>query len=203
MLLIFPYRTDAPMYHFPFATIGLIVVNVVTFFALGIEKEYILEYGHGLQPAQWVTSNFVHGSFLHLLGNMIALWTFGLLVEGKVGPLVFLPLYLAIGAIQCGVEQAVMLGADGGSFGASAIIFALMAISFVWAPKNDVGVFGLVVVRPVEFDLPIVVFSGLLFVWEFVQMSLVGFRISTALLHMSGALVGFGVGILFLKCGWV
>ena len=121
---MFPYRTDAPLYHFPYATIGLIVVNVLAFLAVigasGDVKRFTLEYGEGLKPLQWVTSNFIHGGLMHLFGNMLALWTFGLLVEGKLGAIVFLPLYLGIGFVQCGVEQAVMAGPgnEGFSFGA-------------------------------------------------------------------------------------
>lgn len=207
-MLFFPYRTDAPVYHFPFVTIGLIAVNCVAFVALlgssGGAERYILQYGEGLKPLQWITSNFVHGSLMHLAGNMVALWTFGLLVEGKVGPLIFLPMYLGMGFVQCGLEQAAMSGAGhGGSFGASAILFGLMAIAFIWSPKNDVGVAGLIFVRPVNFDLPVVVFCGLMFVWEAVQASLVGFSVSTAMLHISGAVIGLVVGVAFVKLNWV
>ena len=211
MIFLAPYRTDAPVYHFPYATIGLIVVNTIAYAALlgssglGV-REYILQYGEGLKPLQWITSNFVHGGFMHLLGNMIVLWTFGLLVEGKVGPVVFLPLYLGMGFVQCGVEQAIMSGSSGGpigSYGASGIIFGLMAIAMVWSPKNDVSVGGILIFRPVNFDAPILVFALFLFVWEIVMIWLVGFTVSTAMLHMAGALLGLVVGIAFLKFGWV
>jgi membrane associated rhomboid family serine protease len=212
VILFFPYRTDAPVYYFPYATIGLVAVNVIVFLAMPwsaeweeFNQKYGLRYGVGLKPLQWVTSNFVHGGFFHLLGNMMALWTFGLLVEGKVGPLVFLPLYLGLGVVQCGLEQAVMSGAGvkGGSFGASAILFGLMAIALVWSPRNDVGVAGLVIVRPFQADVPISVFVGLMFAWEFALCWLVGFGVSSAVLHMTGAVLGLGVGMLFVVRRWV
>jgi membrane associated rhomboid family serine protease len=211
VILFFPYRTDAPVYHFPYVTIGLIALNLVGFVAMlasgdagAFVDRYGLAYGEGLKPAQWVTSNFVHGGLLHLAGNMLFLWTFGLLVEGKVGPLVFLPLYLGIGLVQCGVEQAVMSGAKpGGSYGASAVVFGLMAVALIWSPRNEVGVAGLVFVRPFQVDAPIVTFVGLMFVWEAVQCWLVGFTVSTAVLHMSGAVLGLAVGVVFLKAKWV
>jgi len=209
MILLFPYRTDAPVYHVPVGTIGLIIINVIAFVAMfgaseeGFESS-ILQYGEGLKPLQWVTSNFVHGGFWHLAGNMVALWTFGFLVEGKVGPLVFVPLYLGMGFVQCGLEQAVMSHAGhGGSFGASAILFGLMAISLVWSPRNDVGVAGILFFRPVSFDAPVVVFTLVMFGWEALQAWIVGFSTSTAILHMSGAVIGLLVGIAFVKLHWV
>jgi membrane associated rhomboid family serine protease len=208
MILLAPYRTDAPIYHFPVAPIGLIAANVLATFAIAGDpasaEEYILQYGEGLKPLQWVTSNFLHFGLFHLLGNMLMLWTFGLLVEGKVGPFVFLPLYLGIGFVQCGIEQAVMsTSGTGGSLGASAILFGLMAIAMVWSPRNDVSVGGLIVVRPVQFDAPIVIFALLMFVWEVAMIAIVGFGVSTAILHMMGAIIGLVVGIVFVKLDWV
>jgi membrane associated rhomboid family serine protease len=82
-------------------------------------------------------------------------------------------------------------------------VFGLMAVALVWSPQNEVGVAGLVFVRPVAFDAPVVTFVGLMFVWEVVQCWLVGFTVSTAVLHMAGAVVGLGVGIVFVKAKWV
>ena len=78
-----------------------------------------------------------------------------------------------------------------------------MAIAMVWAPQNEVSVGGVVIFRPFNFDAPILAFAVVLFLWEIAMIWIVGFTVSTAMLHMSGALVGLGVGIAFLKFGWV
>ena len=100
-----PYATDAPIYHWPKATVALIVINTLVFgFTIGMNDEqitpWLLTYGNGLHPLQWVSSLFLHAGLMHLIGNMIFLWSFGLVVEGKVGSLVFLAVYLGIGAAQ-------------------------------------------------------------------------------------------------------
>ena len=125
--MLIPYSTDAPLYHLPIATVSLIVVNTLVFIPLAtLEPEqvqayvvpWILSHGDGLHPLQWLTSNFIHGGFLHLLGNMFSLWAFGLVVEGKIGWWRFLAVYFGIGIVQCGIEQVLALGAaGGGSFG--------------------------------------------------------------------------------------
>ena len=98
-------------------------------------NQLILQYGT-FKPWQWITSNFMHAGIMHLLGNMFCLWGFGLVVEGKIGWWRFLLVYLGIGITQCGLEQTLMLFADeGGSLGASAIIYGLMAMCMVWAPR--------------------------------------------------------------------
>ena len=64
-------------------------------------ERFMLVWGDGIHPVQWVTSMFLHGGVLHLAGNMVFLWVFGLVVEGKLGTAKFVPLYLGIGVAQC------------------------------------------------------------------------------------------------------
>ena len=88
-MFLIPYGTNAPIYHWPIATVGLIVINVVVF-ALSIAspesvEPFILAFGDGFHPVQWITSNFLHADIFHLIGNMLFLWAFGIIVEGKLG----------------------------------------------------------------------------------------------------------------------
>ncbi len=210
-----PYSTDAPIYHWPIATVGLIVVNVTAFAAvmfLGDPSRiepYYLEYGRGLHPVQWVTSNFLHAGLMHLIANMIYLWGFGLIVEGKVGWWRFLLLYLGIGATQCAIEQALMLHADptGHSLGASAIIYGLVAIGMVWAPRNELGILLIYgwgfMLRTAVFDLPILTFAVIYFVLEALRTILAGLAWGSPVLHLIGAGIGFIVGTAMVKLDWV
>ena len=120
-------------------------VNTVVFFAVvgmapdmatvEVVQPYILEYGNGLQPHQWLTANFLHADIVHLVGNMLALWGFGLIVEGKIGWWRFLTIYLGMGIGQCMLEQMFVPSSLAiGSLGASGVIFGLMAMSLLWAP---------------------------------------------------------------------
>ena len=45
----------------------------------------MLEIGNGVHPLQWFSNLFMHGGIMHLLGNMVFLWVFGIIVEGKLG----------------------------------------------------------------------------------------------------------------------
>lgn len=208
-MLIIPIRTDAPLYYGPWATIAIIAVNVVVAIALGIHpverEQWGLTYGDGLHPAQWITSNFIHADPFHLVGNMVFLFAFGLVVEGKIGWLAFLPVYLGVGGLQCAMEQwycqSDMLG---GSYGASAAIFGLMAICMVWAPRNEMtcwwwmgGSIG------GERDVSILSLSLIYIGIEIAYAWWRGLMISTPMLHLSGALVGLIVGAAMVKLQWV
>lgn len=76
--MLIPYATDAPVYHWPYATVGLIAANVVALYGahvgpLGPVDAWMLSYGDGVHPGQWVSSMFMHGDFMHLIGNMVFL----------------------------------------------------------------------------------------------------------------------------------
>lgn len=238
-----PYNTDAPIYHVPYTTIGLIVLNTLLFlgtpawltnpdihFANDIQMQemeedeaveflmahmqdaeftypwytFVLEYGQGLKPWQWLTSIFMHADFFHLLFNMVFLWAFGLVVEGKVGPAVFLLLYLGIGISQSAMEQMLMLFAfDGASLGASAAVFGLLGIAMVWAPKNDFDVFWIFGFQLGTIEMPIMVFGLIKFALEVLSVVVGRFAVSGSMLHLMGFGLGVAAGFVWLKRGWV
>jgi len=210
--MFFPYTTDAPIYYWPFATVGLIVVNVLVFAAmmfgdgLGAEN-WILSFGDGLHPLQWLTSIFMHAGPGHLIGNMIFLWLFGLVVEGKLGWWRFLCCYLAIGMAQMAITQIVMLGYTGevpGALGASGAIFGLIAMAMIWAPMNEVTFFywfGFVFVG--TYDISIALMAGLYTGWEVLMICIFGGDAGTSFLHLTGFVLGLPFGIVLLKRGVV
>lgn len=209
--MLFPYNTDAPLYHWPVSTVGLIAVNTAAFFHLTLSPDvkaslepWVLQYGHGLHPAQWVTANFVHLGFWHLVGNMCALWGFGLLVEGKLGWWKFLLVYLGMGIAQCMLEQMLIPGSWGpGSAGASGVIFGLMAMALVWAPMNEMNCLIILWIRPYLFELTVASFAAWMAALQMLGAVLSGMSFGSETLHLVGATFGFGVGIAMLKLGWV
>lgn len=210
-----PLTSDAPLYHWPRATVGLIAANVLAFLVLksglaGTEEQALehlgLVLGGGPRPLQWITSNFVHLSFLHLAGNMLFLWAFGLIVEGKVGWRRFLAIYLGIGVVECVLEQICFRWLAPGtvSFGASAVVFGLMAIALVWAPRNDLVVgYWLPLVHVGTADVSILAFSLLFVAGQGVLAWLAGLALSSQLLHLLGAVIGFLVGTVMWSRGMV
>lgn len=204
--MLIPWNTDAPIYHFPFVTIALIVVNTAAFFAALQSDEperWMLAFGDGLHPVQWVSSAFMHADIVHLLGNMIFLWGFGLVIEGKLGWWRFALIYLGLATIQSAIVQACMQHQPGYALGASGAIYGLLAMSLIWAPRNEIHCVGIYGFRIMHLDIPILAFVSLYVGWEVVIAWLGDFAISSAMLHLAGALPGFALGILLLKLGAV
>ncbi len=114
MLII--YGTDAPINHYPITTVTMIVVNIAVHTLIVLTgydmMPWILAFGDGLHPIQWLTHNFLHINWLHLIGNMLFLWPFGLVVEGKLGWFRMLIFYLLIGSGQGMCQQVIMLAKD-------------------------------------------------------------------------------------------
>lgn len=215
MFLFIPTGTDAPIYYRPIGTIGLIVANVVCFFLTGwgegpLVDTFRLEFGNGLHPTQWLLHNFLHFGWFHLIGNMLFLWIFGLVVEGKIGSLKFLGVYLAIGIFGGIVGQIAMLDYDGlirGAGGASLAIFGLMAVSLIWAPRNEISFQGVfiffMIVRTFAFELSIMSVAfwyiglNLLYAW------FGDFSVSSETMHLLGAAIGGGIGWIMFQKKWV
>ena len=235
-MIVIPTGTDAPIYHWPYATVALIVLNVALLFAVPPEagkvrldendeviedvetvsnfERYSLAVGDGrLHPVQWVTHNFLHFGFLHLAGNMLFLWAFGIVVEGKLGVLKYLLAYLAIGTLHGAVVQIMLRnsGMDQHAAGASAIVYGLLAVCMVWAPRNELNCIVILLIG----------FRTLVFHWDLYYTTVALFYIGeqafgllfwgtlggkvliSELGHLSGAFWGTIVAIALVKAGLV
>lgn len=206
--MFFPYGTDAPVYYWPFITVLMIVLNTVVFVMGLLHPEavepYMLEIGNGLHPVQWLGTNFLHANLIHLFGNMIALWAFGLVVEGKLGPWKTLVVYLGIGCVYGATVQILMLHHEPTHcLGASAVVFAFMAIALVWAPENSMDCFLMVYFRAFYFEVQIKFMVAAFLALELLVLFQSGGALSSEFLHVVGAFLGFGVAIAMLKWNWV
>ena len=109
---MFPLRDTQPSYSKPVVTVLLIVVNILVFlFEVSLDpysrNEFIAVYG--LVPDHFsflsvLTSMFLHGGWMHVLGNMWFLWIFGDNIEDILGPAKFLLFYLLCGFAAAGAQ---------------------------------------------------------------------------------------------------
>ena len=210
--MLIPIGTDAPIYHLPVMTVGLIALNTALFFLVGHPQEWMLSIGNGWHPLQWVTSAFLHANIYHLIGNMFFLWAYGLVVEGKIGSWRFLLTYLVM-AISGGFAAQTLFGFGGSdgqiryALGASGAISGLMAIALLWAPENTFTVVAAYKYGPFasasDHELGILDFSLWFIGWDLFIAAINRFPLSTPVLHLLGVIVGFAIGVIFLQFRWV
>ena len=106
----------------------------------------LLTYRFGFRPAQfsWLTlftSLFLHGSLLHLAGNMLFLFIFGDNVEYRLGRIPYLLTYLGCGVAATLFFAAFAAGSQIPLIGASGAIFGVLGCYFLWFPRNRVRCF--------------------------------------------------------------
>jgi len=156
-----PYKDSVPSRRFPFVTVLLIAANVFVFLYQVILPEpmatqFVYQYsviplefrlGHnveispGLPPLVTIfTSMFLHGGWLHLIGNMLYLWIFGDNVEEVVGPIRFLVFYLLCGIVASLAQIYSNFRSDIPALGASGAIAGILAAYIRLYPKAKVAV---------------------------------------------------------------
>jgi len=106
-------------------------------------QQYLIPQAPGPDPIYLtlLSSMFMHGSWLHLGGNMLFLWIFGDNVEHRAGPLIFLIVYLATGLVASMAQILADAGSYIPSLGASGAISGVLGAYIVLYPRNRVTVF--------------------------------------------------------------
>jgi membrane associated rhomboid family serine protease len=100
------------------------------------------EYARGLRRATLITSGFVHADLPHLLFNMIAFWSFGVPLEGRVGTPLFVLLYGAgLLLSQYGTYRKHRNNPEYATLGASGAVSAVMFAYIVYSPTSRLMMF--------------------------------------------------------------
>ena len=176
-----PIRDHNPSGRTPFVTFALIAANVLIFvlYWLALPSEtalgrFFMEFG--LVPARisygegygtFLTSMFLHGGWMHLLGNMLFLWIFGDNMEEEMGHLGFLMFYLASGVAAALAQYLAEPGSMIPMVGASGAIAGVMGGYLLMFPRARVDVFFFFVVFFRVIPIPAFIVLG---VWFAIQL---------------------------------
>jgi len=147
---MFPINDTEPNRYgdLPVMTISLIIVNAVVFFLFPVSDgmiymvianvpAFIMERVGG-SFLTGLASMFLHGGFLHLFGNMFALWVFGRRVEDACGTWRFLGFYLFAGFGSDIVYNLVNANSYIPVIGASGAIFGVMGAYLILYPQGRI-----------------------------------------------------------------
>ena len=151
-----PISDENPTELRPVVTVALILLNAYAWFMLqgaGTSQALqasVLHFGtipceitarcaaEGLTTGTILTAMFMHGSWEHILGNMLFLWVFGNNIEDSMGHLRFLVFYLLCGAVAAGAHIYFNLGSELPAVGASGAISGVMGAYIVLYPHARV-----------------------------------------------------------------
>jgi membrane associated rhomboid family serine protease len=222
-----PLKDSVPSQRFPLVNTVLIAVNVLVFLyqqmlpAAEIQRFYLI---YGFVPVKateiffdlfgakaetqtavealfpLLSANFLHGGWLHLIGNMVYLWIFGDNIESRLGHLRYLLTYLMMGA----VSQLFHLAANPVSsiplVGASGAIAGVLGAYFILFPRSRI-----LTLVPLGFfitfvHLPAVIFLAFWFILQLLHATMAaGVQPVAWWAHVGGFIVGLAVGISALK----
>ena len=186
---MFPLRDNIPTEHFPVVTVLLIVANCIIYFFLqdgflglpdgGVGGDWPVPTYAAIPceftgagtcdtapggPATLVTaftSMFMHGSILHLGGNMLFLWIFGNNVEDAMGPVRFVVFYL-LGGLAADAAQ-ILINTDSAvpTLGASGAVAAVLGGYLLLFPRARVVTFVFIIFFFTILELPAILFLGI------------------------------------------
>ena len=175
-----PLKDTIPSRTFPIITIFLIIINVLIFFfevSSGPNLERLL-FTYGLIPKRYFlvshlnrympffTAMFLHGGWVHLLGNMWYLWIFGDNVEDAIGHKNFLLFYIICGIAAGFTHVYAHSSSPLPTIGASGAVSGVMGGYFVLFPYARI-----ITLVPVFFFISIIQIPAIffLFFWFMIQ----------------------------------
>jgi membrane associated rhomboid family serine protease len=188
---VIPLKDLTPRRSFPVMTLLLIVANFLVFFyqlslppkaadalvmTYGLKSlriQYALAGAHHVSLAQafipLFTCMFLHGGWMHIIGNMWFLWIFGGNVEDRFGAFPYLLFYLVCG-LGSGIAQVLFsLGSNIPSIGASGAISGVLGAYIVFFPSSRILTLVPLFIIFFLARIPAVIFIGLWFAIQFLS----------------------------------
>jgi len=167
--------------------------------------DWAAKTGLGVSSLPFLTSMFLHGGWLHLIGNMWSLWLFGDNVEDKLGHGRFLLFYVLSGLAAGGAQFAVDPHSALPVIGASGAIAGVMGAYMILFPKARIlsivtlGFFWRIM------TLPAWIFIGLWIVFQFFSgtIALAGSRGGAGGIAFWAHIGGFAAGAILLRAFFV
>ncbi len=168
--------------------------EIIDTFERGVPDACVADDGPGLFADKFVylgllTSMFLHGSLLHLAGNMLFLWIFGNNIEDRLGHMRFGLFYLVGGVAATVAHVLVQVNSTVPVVGASGAIAAIMGAYLVWFPNAPVRTLIFVFLR----DITAKWFLGIWFITQFFT----GANSGVAwMAHVGGFVFGVVIGLI-------
>ena len=189
---MFPLRDNIPTDRFPVLTVTFIALNVLVYFLL---QDGGLGLPNGGETGEWpvpdyaaipcevfgkcantgepwpvnaFTSMFMHGSILHLGGNMLFLWIFGNNVEDSMGPVKFVAFYLLGGLVALAAQAILNTDSPVPTIGASGAVAGVLGGYILLFPRARVVTLIFIVFFFTFIELPALVVLGFWFVQQII-----------------------------------
>jgi len=201
---VIPLRDVIPSRTTPYITVTIIVLNAIAWlFELALPRDVLPAFlqVYGVVPADFhastlVSSMFLHGSWMHVIGNMWYLWIFGDNVEDRVGHGRFIIFYLLCGAAAAFGQILIDPTSTLPTIGASGAIAGVMGAYFVLYPQSRVLTLIPLIIFWEIVELPAIFLLGFWFLMQLFSAGAIAVTAST-----SGGGVAFAAHVAGFVCG--
>jgi membrane associated rhomboid family serine protease len=145
--MFIPIGDDNPTERTPYVNYGLIALNVLAFFLFCLgpaDDPNLIRWTMIPADLRWptlFTSLFLHGGWMHLIGNMVFLWIFGDNIEDKLGHLGYIVFYFVCGLAADGAHILSNPMSELPTLGASGAISGVMGAYVLFFPRQQVKTF--------------------------------------------------------------
>ena len=207
-----PLRDVIPSRTTPYITVTIIIINALAWFVELTQPADVLPVFlrvYGVVPGRFhastlLTSMFLHGSWMHAIGNMWYLWIFGDNVEDRLGHGRFIAFYLLCG-IAAAVGQIVIEPRSTlPIIGASGAIAGVMGAYFVLYPHSRVLTLVPLIIFWEVIEMPAILLLGFWFLMQLFSAGAIAVTASTGgggvafMAHVAGFLTGV-VGVFVFR----
>ncbi len=182
-----PLRDSTRSRRFPYVNVALIALNIIIFFkelTLSHQELNQVFYVFGVVPAKvnallnagapliplvfpFISAMFLHGSWVHIIGNMLYLWIFGDNVEDRLGHFNYLIFYLIAGIAGSVAHIITSPGSQVPIIGASGAIAGVLGAYFLTFPRARI-----LTLVPLFFFITVVEVPAVFFLlfWFLIQL---------------------------------
>jgi membrane associated rhomboid family serine protease len=209
-----PLHDDNPTRRVAFVTVGLIVVNVLVFlYELTLPSTaqinaFFADFAlipatvsQAVTPGAYgtvFTSMFLHGGWMHLIGNMLYLWVFGNNIEDAAGHFRFLVFYLLCGAAAAAAQVAISPHSTVPMVGASGAVSGVLGAYLLLYPRARV-----LVVIPILIFLKFIYVPAMLLLVFWFALQLLSGWVTLGATHGGGVafwahIGGFAAGLVLI-----
>jgi membrane associated rhomboid family serine protease len=214
-----PLKDENPTDTFPFITIFLIVLNCFFF---------LIELGQGENLARFInafgcipyeivnqidmepfimipvnltiiTSMFLHGGWMHIIGNMLYLWIFGNNIENRLGHIRFTIFYFFVGVLASLAQILMGTSSKIPQIGASGAISGILGAYILLFPKTKI-----ITLIPIFYFIRIIKLPAFAFLGFWIGLQIVNGFVSLSYTSQGGVaffahIGGFIAGLIFIK----
>ena len=210
-MALIPLRDDSRRpAHFPLVTASIIVLNSFMFFLeLSGGDAFVIRWS--VIPADIVaghhwttvlTAMFMHGSWLHIIANMVFLWAFGPEIEDAMGPWRYLAFYLLGGVAATLAQVAVVPDSTVPNLGASGAIAAVMGAFLMAYPSDRIRCLLVIFWYVGSTRIPAALLIGLWILTQFLNLGTIAEDVTGGVAyaaHVGGFIFGVATARLFAR----